>query len=442
MEVEREYILKTINSAHKNVRYSIDSPRAGVVFGKNVEYLKFAGWLYATDGSPPSFVFSHCPGYKAAPNNSRPDVQKVHENAPVYCGVVCPVELNSDFRIGIEYQGSIVWVAQVQATVIKVIQGRQNHLFLGNDANDSVKQFKGEKLIDRENIKRWREYLLKLSEISVSQNIKPAFLIAPGKEYIYPEFFPETKGFVTPLEQFIINFSDAIHIVNPTDVLNIEKEFSYFKTDTHWTEYGASLAAELFCGEVGVEFHRPEVIYSIENKIGDLGSKLYPPKKENNLAVKNKDMLKKHQVFDNNVEVRGNIIVYANLESTNDQTLVVFGDSFSRSMTDFLSHSFSRVVRVFSGADIDWGIIEYEKPDHILIELTSRFLVRSPNLDFSINEEIRRKYMLSNVSLDEYISKLTDGESPANRYYVRKCLDVANHVKAVLNCSNTQPQIR
>src|SRR5690606_21079358 len=133
---------------------------------------------------------------------------------------------------------------------------------------------------------------------------------------------------------------------------------------------------------------------------------------------------------DSNVSVRGNIVIYENVESKNKKTLLIFGDSFSIDIANFLSHSFSRVVRVFSGADLDWGSIEFEKPDHVLIELTSRFLVRAPNLNFSIIEEMKAKYnALTTDSLDAHIKKLEDGRSPANEYYICACLNAAKQIR-------------
>ncbi len=431
MESEKVLILKVLDRTHENIKYSIDSPRSGN-FKSGVEVLlKFSGWIYTLDGRPASFVFSHQPGHRFFPTKSRPDVQKAHPKAPLNSGLLFALEFNSDFKIGVECDGDVTWVACVSCTVAKVIRGVDGHLFLANDLNNSVEQFKGNRLIDSDSMGKWGGYFDFLNLRLDAQECLTTFMVAPGKEYVFPDLFPEVRGGVTPTEQFVVSFSEKVKIVNPTKVLVSEREFSYCKTDTHWTEYGASLAAQLFCRDSGYEYFNPDISYVVVKNFGDLGEKLYPQKAESALMVQNKDFLKKHQVFNNNVMVRGNIIIYENDSAKNPQTLLVFGDSYSVDLTDFLSHSFARVVRVFSGADIDWGAIEFENPDHILIELTSRFLVRAPNQNFSIVEEMKIKYNSMNTqALDEHISRLVKARCDKNMYYVDACLSAVNHIRS------------
>lgn len=219
----------------------------------------------------------------------------------------------------------------------------------------------------------WDRFFHKVGVSCNDLEIKCAFMIAPAKEFVYPEDFPFEKGTITPLEQFIVSSSDKVKMVNPLLSLMREKEFTYFKADTHWTEYGAFLAAQLVCAEFKVPLVIPDLAYVIKPKLGDLGSKMYPPQAESSLQVHDVDILKSFEIFDNGVPVRGNVRIYENPLADNISTLLIFGDSFSVDLADFLSHSFTRVVSVFSGADLDWSIIANEKPDYMLIELASSF---------------------------------------------------------------------
>lgn len=431
MEVKQSIIIKKLSTEHSNIKYSIDFPKHGSPCDPSNLYIGFSGWIHNLDGAPVSFVFSHMPEANFSPNKDRPDVQKAFPGAPLRCGAKHPLDYKSAFKIGASCDGKIHWLAEVNMSAprAKVIQGSQGHLFLANDTNDSISQFIGKTLISEFEIEKWGRYFDALNSWSMRSDKPFTFMIAPAKEYIYPEHYHEKKASVTPIEQFSVHFSKKANLLNPEVELAKDKEFAYFKTDSHWNDYGASVAAAAFCRRAGFVYSPPDVEYVVKQFAGDLGSKFIPAKTEIALIVSNTDKLTKHRTFDNGVANRGNVLVYENPNAANKKSIMIFGDSFSLYLANCLSHSFSRVVRFVSGADIDWRAVEAERPDHLLIELTSRFLIRAPSSGFSISDEIKRKYSAMDASTLQNHAQFLNSQPPSkDNYHLAACREAMSDV--------------
>lgn len=431
MEVQQSLTITKLAFGQNNIKYSVDLPKSGSYCDADSIYIGFSGWIHSLDGTPVSFVFSHMPKAGFSPNRDRPDVQKAYPGAPLQCGAKYPLDYNTDFKIGANYGGKTYWLAQVsigESNAMTLI-GKQGHLFLANDTNDSRNQFLGKTLISEDGLEQWDRYFDVLNSWSYRSSTPFTFMLAPAKEYIYPEYYPEKKGAITPIEQFTLHFSKKANLLNPEAELTRDKEFSYFKTDSHWNDYGASVAASTFCLRAGFVYTDPETEYVVKQLSGDLGSKLIPMKRESALMVSDRDKLTKYKTFDNGITVRGHIAVYENPEAANKKCLVIFGDSFSISIANCLSHSFSRVVRFFTGADIDWNAVDAERPDHVLIELTSRFLIRAPGSGFSISDEIKRKYLsMDTATLQGHVEFLKSQVPSEGNYHVAACREAMSGV--------------
>ena len=411
-------IVRNLNSS-SSFKCALDSPKAGMIEGGSKSYLAIAGWVFNQDGQELDVIVSHMPNSIMPLNKERPDVKAAMREAPLVAGFKYPVDYASDFKIGVKIAEETTWLFQVNIEEVKVLKGSNGHLFLDNDLNRSAEQFSGAFLIPQAELEKWDKYFERLNEWS-RDLVKPySFMVAPAKEYIYTDSYPLRKGLVTPLEQFYARYLSVAKITDITERLYKDREFAYYKTDSHWNDYGASLAASEFCRKAGFKSVNPEVEYSICPIDGDLGSKLLPVQLENSLVIKNRQELVRYRVYDNKVKVRGGVVIYENPSAPNQMTLMIFGDSFSVSLSDFLSHSFSKVVRVFSGADVDWSAVGFEKPDYILVEMTSRFLIRSPSLDFTIYGEVLRKYRaMSKVELEGHITFTQRDQSEKFQYYV------------------------
>lgn len=126
----------------------------------------------------------------------------------------------------------------------KVMLGKDGFMFYTWGNNIEIAQNKYP-LNERE-IRQTVKSLIIINDILEKDNKTFIFTIAPSKVSIYPEYLSNGnyKRTVTPIDIFSERLKNKINFINLKDVLYTEKEKNkeqllYFKTDTHWNEYGA-----------------------------------------------------------------------------------------------------------------------------------------------------------------------------------------------------------
>ncbi|WP_313642133.1 hypothetical protein, partial [Paenibacillus sp.] len=209
-----KFVVSKIGS-NPSIRIALDSPRSGSDYSKGQQYISLAGWAYRYDGDPVSLVVSHMPGVVFRPNRNRADVVKLINDAPLECGFRFPIDGSPEFKIGVACEDGVDWLYLVRSEQVKAVVGRGGHLFLANDANSSEEQFAGRMLISESELVKWDRYFNFLNEWSEKSGNNYTFMVAPAKEYIYPDLYHVSKGRVTPFEQFISRFVGKANILNP-----------------------------------------------------------------------------------------------------------------------------------------------------------------------------------------------------------------------------------
>ncbi|HGY6688330.1 TPA: hypothetical protein ACNTBU_005087, partial [Escherichia coli] len=91
------------------------------------------------------------------------------------------------------------------------------------------------------------------------------------------------------------------------------------------------------------------------------------------------------------------ISIYENSKAKTSYNCVIFGDSFSVSMCPWLALVFKKVTWIYSAGSVDKQILEYEKPDYVILQCNSRFLLTPPTTEYSIKESIINKLKHGNV---------------------------------------------
>ncbi len=395
------------------LNFSFDSPKNETIEASQSCSITFSGWVVIDGTENARIVFDYDPNTKHELNVDRPDVIQKLGAKTLKCGFSKPVTVGRNFRVGICINEDIDWLALFKFEPVGVLEGRNGYLFLDYDSNKSLLQYKGTNRIDNTNIKLWADYFNKINKIKESLNFKHVFLLAPSKEYVYPDYYPAWRQGVTPVDQLLTHFSEENNIIFPLEALIEQRNYSYPKTDTHWTDYGAGIVAQLVCEKLGAQFNDPKFKYAFINKSGDLGRKFMPQKSEAMLRA-DFSLADKYIIFNNHINNRGWIRIFFNPDAIEKQTCVVFGDSFSVNFVNFLITSFHRVVHVFSGADIDSSILNYENPAYVVTEITTRFLIKAPFSDYSIKYEYARKEKSLSTSermrISENMKKYINGE--------------------------------
>lgn len=415
-----------------DLRFSIDSPKAMQLHSQAGVYIKVRGWILGKSGVIPKIILDNPEKTVITPSVARPDVAAIHSSEHINCGFEFYVELGKSLKIGALTGAESLWIAEISCDSFGVLKGYDGYLFLDNDTNKSLSQYKGELPIDSDNLEAWGHYFSKIESEEKALYGKSLFLIAPGKEYIFPDKYPVARQGLSTLDQFLCTFAKD-YFVNPIKELSAERNYTYSKVDTHWTHFGAKVAAETVCKRLGVDFFEPAHSYSFSKISGDLGSKVLPVQLERipNLDSPHVDACR---IFDNRIGNRGRIHIYHNPAAASPKSCVIFGDSFSTTLAPQLVGTFQRLVHVFSGADIDWRIVEHEKPDFVIAEITTRFLIKAPYLNFSIDSELSRKYSaMGKAKRDVELAKLLAYTDPSVEIYKQICLTAlhANSKKAM-----------
>jgi|GEM_PF-985760 len=175
----------------------------------------------------------------------------------------------------------------------------------------------------------------------------------------------------------------------------------YYKTDSHWTHYGAFLAYQMICHRLDIEFdptllNRPSQTGEI---VLDLGAKISPSVKEkatffnfieNAELIEEGDLVRYKNAMgrpnDSGLHV-GSTMRYACKKPRSQLRVMLFGDSFSEYrnhlLTGLLAETFAEFMFVWS-TSLDFTLIDNFRPDLVISAMTERFMTRVPDDTFDI----------------------------------------------------------
>lgn len=375
LEIERE-------AENTDSRTHIDS-KIGVFGAIDLRKFLLKGWIenpadadYALaielrDGSVTTYPL----------NQDRRDVVEYLENVKkgtykLRCGYAYELDLLNVKRIGFKKTATTIWSHSLRLKAIsKVLRGRDNWLFLANDTNQSADIFTGKLLLSNSLLNEWNVYFTKVKRLQMSRNC--AFLLAPSKESVFPDYYPMKRGEETITDQLfrLRSFLD-IDPIFPLDELS-RIDGSYYKTDTHWSDLGAYIAVQECMTTFGLRKEWDEY-FEFNPIIGysDLGTKLDPIETDFAITALPSSKTVLSPVFQNHVPSSGNVVVFHNREAPIDKKLLIFGDSFSGIMLKLFPVIFKDVVRIYSPATPVMDVVEHENADFILLQTNERFLTK------------------------------------------------------------------
>ena len=128
-----------------------------------------------------------------------------------------------------------------------VVLGKEGWLFFGNSVGRGIDQYRGLLTLDGCGLSEIQNYFTEIQRTAAQAGIPLVIAIAPDKHSIYPEFLPDglsRKGY-SPADQIMAGPLGA-QILDLRPVLLDAKATSphplYYKTDSHWNEFGAYLS--------------------------------------------------------------------------------------------------------------------------------------------------------------------------------------------------------
>jgi hypothetical protein len=405
--------------------WTLDAPRTDQAFALAQDELPLQGWLLSTEptpATPPILLVRNAegdtPSLRHPFNNGRPDVitrvlgEPVVGHPQLRCGFSVSVPMPTGaVDIGFELpDGTVFWAATLTLEAHEpavpgpgtpapgVIEGTDGWLFLDNDTNRSVDQFTGRLRLDDDGLARWRSYLGALQALATAQGARTALLIAPSKEEVLPAHYPHARGAQTVLDQVLaLPGPDDVAVVDGRAVLAAATapEQGFKRADTHWTDRGAwwvtlaTLAALALDAEAARRLCAGDH-YRLQPYAGDLGVKLTPARHAPTEFLDG-PAPEAGARFDNRLPNIGRVLVFECEAPCYPLRLLLFGASSAYPMLKYLKRLFRRTVFVHSAAGVDPRVVAHERPDVLLCQSTSRFLVTPPRCDFSLADAVRAK---------------------------------------------------
>lgn len=279
--------------------------------------------------------------------------------------------------------------------------------FMGKDYwiftkdRNSIGNFQKTTYFRKSEVDRLKANLVSRQKWLEKQGIKYYLMIAPDKNVVYGEHYLDNikvigkESQIDQLFNTVKNQTD-IPIVYPWQAVKAEKDKAllYYKMDTHWTNYGAFFGyRELMklvksdfptipvVTEKELEFNKKKVEFGDMLRMFHLKKGSYPEIKYKLVNVDKFSKNVKEEYYLNNHKI---IKVSSGV---NDLTAIVFRDSFTNGMKDYLSQSFGTIYLVWDHHKFNnyQKFIVEHKPDLVIHEtlarLTSVWMQDTPKLE-------------------------------------------------------------
>ena len=419
------------------LKYKLESVQPQKKIGRIHEYRKYRlhGWVRVGKGVRCSLLVKDGQGHTDCHdlNVDRLDVQRhlQRKNTSAVasqCGFDYVVDISRGVSIGFAVNGTQEWVARLEPSgILDVLEGKDGWLFLDNDGNKSVSQFTGELSLSEEMAAGWQAYARALKHSRQAGNL--VFFVANAKERVVPEFHPRKQSAVS-----VADAVESIFSSESVDFLNIQDTLanaagSYYKTDTHWSDYGGYLAYLSVMDKYGFRDVVRDIEFDEVEVVGDLGSKLSPQRRSYK-KVHRFDGPKATCVFNNGISGTGSINVYANKDATYDKTVVLFGGSSlaGGSFARYFTYSFSRVVAINLPGSLVREIVDAESPDLVVLQTNERYLLK-PGAVYGAFANVPGFRKVASLSVEEREKVLAKvREYPEEAFYVERMMGVLGEV--------------
>ncbi len=256
----------------------------------------------------------------------------------------------------------------------------EEQVLLGNDGwlyyASTLDDYMGRAMSD-EDLELCAAYLASLQREAESRGARFFFTIAPNKNSLYggemPAWIPEAHELSNAERLKPLLDRCGVNYVDLFTVFDGEGETLYYRTDSHWTDRGAALAADALLGAMGKQTRYYAGDFAAgEQHLGDLYDMLFPTGK---LREPGEIYAPGFSYTLSGDPKQGNAMTIRSTCGGKGGTLVCWRDSFGISLYPYLADSFENAVFLRS-ASYDPGEIEKNGADTVLVELVERNLSR------------------------------------------------------------------
>jgi len=275
-----------------------------------------------------------------------------------------------------------------------VIVGRDGWLFYAGDgAAEDMASATG---FTPSELEHWRRTLQHTQDWMRAHGIVYVFVLAPDKHAVYPELLPASVrsiGAETRTDTLVryLREHSTVNVLDLRPVLQRAKAFErvYHRTDTHWNDRGAFVAATAIVAALGanrVAPLAPRASYEAATRetegldlAGMLG--ITPNVTEEDLPLVPRTPRQARVVEPAVPDAR---LMDARLVTEQDDRsrprAVVFRDSFGSALVPFLSEQFSRALYLWQ-YNVDPAVVLAERPAVVIQQWVGRRLSTLPPYD-------------------------------------------------------------
>ena len=293
----------------------------------------------------------------------------------------------------------------------KVIFGKDGFMFYTWDDNIAIAQNKYP--LSEIELKKSIKNLRLANDILAKHHKTFVFSIAPSKVGIYPEYlYVKTADEIkTPIDIFDEALKDKVNFVNLKQALYKEKEKNkdmllYYKTDTHWRQYGAYIGYKQILDEfnsIGVFSNKKEPYMEVElvkalwtgefaNMMG-ASYILKPEETFNTVIVNSKIMPDDLPEFINNYQQKYNpfrVFAFKNYNQDKNRKILVIGDSMfgGWNLPELIANHFKNYYHIWQ-QKFDNQTVMNSGADVILFEIGERY---SRLVGYVLNDFVQKNY--------------------------------------------------
>jgi len=253
----------------------------------------------------------------------------------------------------------------------KVLIGLDDWLFYVNPAEgNSLEDYRRNDPFTPEELRSWKIGLEAKHKWLKQQGIPYLFVVVPDKYSIYPEYMPEhirQVGKQTRLDQLVEYMKDSevtVLDLRPTLLAAKQQGQLFYKTDTHWNDFGAAIAQHEIIRTIQKVYpnltpNLNPINYSwqdfglIEYKSGDIANMLnisyflkeMVPELRKPLPRCDKQIVEKHPED----QMKATFFTDCRLDAPR---ALIFRDSFFIALQPYISQYFANTVYVWEWPDI------------------------------------------------------------------------------------------
>ena len=273
-----------------------------------------------------------------------------------------------------------------------VIVGREGWLFLGEAP--TRESYQASVLFSAKELADWKSELERRRDWLAARGSDYLLVIAPEKSTMYPEYMPGAVpriGHTTRLDQltaYLAKTSDLKALDLRADLNQARSQYpTYFRTDTHWNDWGAFVAYQAIMKRLSVDHPQLHPVSATDYTFteqgmagGDLAGMLGLEDMLNDKAIVAQRIVPTGvQSAETGIAPLANVPIWGSqpeargVPGLDAPAAIIFRDSFGKALITFLAQDFRRSLYL-NRYGLDEEAIVRERPAIVIQEIAERSL--------------------------------------------------------------------